>query len=237
MGIPHIFITDNEYTLANRLAFRIASKIIAPEVVDPVVIQNLGGRREKIIQYPGLKEGIYLKDTKPSKKVLHELGLSSSDTIISIRPEPWLAQYYHDRSDFLIELIQKLINRDKYKIVLIPRDSQQRAKLERRFGSNVIIPKKAIDGPSLLYYSNLFVGAGGTMTRESAVLGTPTISVYHGQLLAADRYLIKRGYMYHTRYPKIRPMEAILREGKRRRSLMQDGRKAFKLIAKTITET
>ena len=35
------------------------------------------------------------------------------------------------------------------------------------------------------------------MTREAAVLGIPTISVYQGELLAVDRYLIEQGHMIH----------------------------------------
>lgn len=35
------------------------------------------------------------------------------------------------------------------------------------------------------------------MTREAAVLGIPTISVYQSELLAVDRYLIDKGFMIH----------------------------------------
>jgi hypothetical protein len=43
------------------------------------------------------------------------------------------------------------------------------------------------------------IGAGGTMNREAAVLGVPTISCYPENLLGVDRYLIKKGRMIHTR--------------------------------------
>jgi uncharacterized protein len=45
---------------------------------------------------------------------------------------------------------------------------------------------------------DLFIGAGGTMTREAAVLGIPTISIYQDDLLDVDRYLIEKGFMVHT---------------------------------------
>ena len=46
---------------------------------------------------------------------------------------------------------------------------------------------------------DLFIGAGGTMTREAAVLGIPTISVYQDTLLDVDNYLIQKGHMIHKR--------------------------------------
>ena len=44
----------------------------------------------------------------------------------------------------------------------------------------------------------LFIGAGGTMTRELAVLGIPTISVYQDELLDVDKYLIENNMMIHV---------------------------------------
>lgn len=62
----------------------------------------------------------------------------------------------------------------------------------------VIVPK-TIDAISLLYYSDAMIGAGGTMNREAAVLGVPTISCYPEKLLGVDNYLIDKERMIHTR--------------------------------------
>ena len=71
------------------------------------------------------------------------------------------------------------------------------------------------------------------MTREAAVLGIPTISVYQSELLAVDRYLIDQGYMSHKTdltaefvvdfldgHSRIRPST----------ELFDKGRAAYKLI-------
>jgi predicted glycosyltransferase len=41
----------------------------------------------------------------------------------------------------------------------------------------------------------LVIGAGGTMNREAALLGTPVISCYPGKLLAVDGFYINKGVM------------------------------------------
>jgi predicted glycosyltransferase len=43
---------------------------------------------------------------------------------------------------------------------------------------NVFIPREIVDGPQLVYWSDLVAGAGGTMNREATVLGTPVYSQF-----------------------------------------------------------
>jgi predicted glycosyltransferase len=57
----------------------------------------------------------------------------------------------------------------------------------------VRVLRDAVNGSDLLYHSDLFIGAGGTMTREAAVLGTPTYSVFAGRPAAVDAHLIRLG--------------------------------------------
>ena len=48
--------------------------------------------------------------------------------------------------------------------------------LEQTFGKKIRVLNKVIDSKILLKNTDVFVGSGGTMTAESALLGTPTIS-------------------------------------------------------------
>ena len=50
-----------------------------------------------------------------------------------------------------------------------------------------------MDARSLLYAADLVLGAGGTMTREAALLGVPTVSLFAGPTPAVDRWLEARG--------------------------------------------
>ena len=67
--------------------------------------------------------------------------------------------------------------------------------------TGVVVPPHALDGSSLLYHADAMVGAGGTMNREAALLGTPTYTMFAGKLAAVDAELIRRGLMHDLRAP------------------------------------
>jgi spore coat polysaccharide biosynthesis predicted glycosyltransferase SpsG len=46
-----------------------------------------------------------------------------------------------------------------------------------------------------MYAADVVIGAGGTMTREAALLGAPTISIFAGRPAAAGRWLEQRGVL------------------------------------------
>jgi len=60
-------------------------------------------------------------------------------------------------------------------------------------GGSVVVTGSAIDATSLLHYSNLFLGGGGTMTAEAALLGVPSISFYPGPPTYVESYLMRLG--------------------------------------------
>jgi predicted glycosyltransferase len=74
--------------------------------------------------------------------------------------------------------------------------------LKAAFQDEIIVPKTVIDGPSLLFFSTIFIGAGGTMTAEAALLGIPTISCYPREPTIVEKYLMKEKLIYRTRDPE-----------------------------------
>jgi hypothetical protein len=46
-----------------------------------------------------------------------------------------------------------------------------------------------------MYAADLVIGAGGTMTREAALLGIPTYTLFAGETPAVDRWLERRGLL------------------------------------------
>jgi predicted glycosyltransferase len=84
----------------------------------------------------------------------------------------------------------------------------------------------------------VFIGAGGSMTRELAFLGVPTLSVYQGDLLSVDKHLINCGIMRHTHSPKIEDIENLIKKQylKNNITLFEKGTEAFELIDKKIKE-
>jgi predicted glycosyltransferase len=116
---------------------------------------------------------------------------------------------------------------------MLPRDRVQVAHYGQPRFDGVRVVEGALDIGEIAPDCDLFIGAGGTMTREMAVLGIPTISVYQEKLLDVDRYLMAREAFVHR--PALTAAEALrhLERAERRppnRELLEKGRLACELI-------
>jgi predicted glycosyltransferase len=202
LNIPSVSINDNEKAvLASRLALPFTTKAIFPKAIPRKDIIKLFGNLKRTYFYDGIEEMVYLSDFEPNNNVLENLKLNNSRKLIVMRPEQSLALYFHGTEGLLKPVIRELCFENQ--IVLMARSEKQRQEYLKEFGDNIIIPISAIDGPSLLYYADLFIGAHGTMSREACVLGTPTISMYSGDQLAVEKYLIgNTDRYYHSTDPE-----------------------------------
>jgi predicted glycosyltransferase len=86
--------------------------------------------------------------------------------------------------------------------VVVPRFPEQREEMLRLALENLIVLERAVDARSLLYACDLVIGAGGTMTREAAVLGVPTLSAFAGRPAAVDRWLEQKGLLRRLTAPE-----------------------------------
>ena len=84
---------------------------------------------------------------------------------------------------------------------------------------------------------SIFIGAGGSMTRELAILGIPTISVYQDDLLEVDQFLITKGLMLHEPFLTPEKVEAILtslQNAPPSLELMNKGKRHYNLFKQEI---
>jgi predicted glycosyltransferase len=88
---------------------------------------------------------------------------------------------------------------------------------------NVWVPPQTLDGPNLLYHADLVLAAARTMNREAAVLGTPTYTLFKGELGAVDRYLIERGRMVQVSEPEDLPKIKVQKRTGRANALLDTG--------------
>ncbi len=58
-----------------------------------------------------------------------------------------------------------------------------------------------VDGAELLRGSDVFVGMGGTMTTEAALLGVPAVSAFQGAELYTEKYLLSKRLLLKARSP------------------------------------
>jgi predicted glycosyltransferase len=197
-GVPAVTMMDYEHQPANHLSFRLAQRVIVPEAFPEWALRRFGACPGKVIRYPGFKEELYLATFRPDARVLTELGLESDRVIAVFRPPPEGALYHRGANDRFDAVLREALGRDDVESVLLPRTEEQ-ARRYQVLSPRLRIPASAIDGSSLLALADVAVGAGGTMNRESAILGTPTHTVFAGALAAVDAELIRQGRLHDLR--------------------------------------
>lgn len=229
-GVPTIYTNDNEHAAGNKISFLFAKKIFVPEFIPKENVANALVNEKKVMQYPGVKEGIYLwKKYKGFKLDTSKLNK------IYIRTEPQLAQYYSAKQNFMDGIIKDL--KDKYEVVILPRTADQAEYYSTEEFKGVTVCKKPLPFEEIAKDCLLFIGAGGTMTREMAVIGIPTISVYQDALLDVDKYLIKEGIMMHDMNLTSQKVEAVLKEVKSKEAspvLLEKGERAYRMMKKEL---
>lgn len=197
LRLPVVTAMDYEHQPANHLAFRLADRILLPEALPLETVRRQGARPGKVRRYPGLKEEIYLGDFEPDPEILARVGIARGpDTIVVVlRAPPTGAMYHQFENPAYDGVLSAIAKRPSTRCVVLARHPGQRAALARRELPNCIVPQRALDSRSLLYAADLFIGAGGTMTREAALMGVPTLSIYSGPPPAIEEWLEGRGLL------------------------------------------
>ncbi len=175
LKIKHIVMCDTSHAYAgNRLDFPLADVAIYSSFVSDEMIWYVLTKFTNIVTYKGVDELIWLKGFKPDKSVLDTLGLEEGKYVV-VRPEESKAHYYPEDKPYVLKLVD-VVKKKGYTPVVLPRYKDQWKEL--RGMNDVVVPLKAVDGPSLEYFSALVVTGGMTMAREAALQGVPAISLF-----------------------------------------------------------
>ena len=154
---------------------------------------------------------------------------------IYIRPEPQTAQYYKGKENFLDDTILAL--QQKYTVTVLPRDANQAKHYKQEKFSKTVVPDKPMSFDVIAANCTIFIGAGGSMTRELAILGIPTISVYQDALLEVDEFLLSKGLMLHEPMLTAEKVETYINSLQNKPpalELMNKGKAAYQLFKKEI---
>jgi predicted glycosyltransferase len=197
LGIPVVTAMDFEHQPANHLAFRLADTILMPEALRHCALRHLGVTVRKARFYPGLKEEIYLADFEPRTAALAGLSLPPAPRgpLVVLRTPPSRATYHRFGNPLFTEVLEAIGRDPKRCCVVLARHAEQREAIADLALPNCHVPAQAIDSRSLLWAADLVIGAGGTMTREAALLGVPTFTAFAGAEPAVDRWLCQRGLL------------------------------------------
>jgi predicted glycosyltransferase len=198
LGIRHVGFNDSPHAEAvARLTVPLMSALLCPWVIPYTAWARYGIAKKDVTRYRALDPATWLKHEEAP-----EAG-QGKKTIL-LRLEESKASYIADKKlgtgkmidDFVGELWQSA------DIVVLCRYQDQIAKIEARYGNRVQVVKGVVDGIALIKTVHLFVGAGGTMTAEAALLGKPTISIAPLEFYV-EKYLLKSGLVKRAASSKL----------------------------------
>lgn len=199
MHIPFVALSDYEGNPGMHIICRVARKILVPDVFSKQNLYHYGGSVDQIESYDGLKENIYLSDYTPDPTFLERAGIPSDKIIVTMRPASEVSAYHQFENPLFEEALNYVAGFNNAFVLVLSRNAKQHQKYEALKLSNVLLPTQVLDGPNLIYYSDLVVGAGGTMNREAVVLGSPVYSLFMGLLGSVDQHLIDSGNLIWIR--------------------------------------
>ena len=203
LSIPSMTLYDYEFVSAG-IFNRLSRRVLAPAIIaqERLTAQGLDLRRFK--PYPGLKEEAYIYDFQPDPAILQELRLDPNRLIITVRPQANWAHYHDPQSEVLFRALIDRLRRQRCPIIIVPRTKAQRAELVAQYHlgqAPFTVLDRAVDGLSLMWYSDAVFSGGGTMVREAALLGVNIYSTFAGKLGAADQQLASEGRLKLVRSP------------------------------------
>lgn len=201
LRIPHILMSDTPHSPVNPLTAPVSRFVATPWVINKSEWILFGVKPKNIKKYRVLDPYFWLKDFKPNRKIVGDLGIE--DEYVLIRPPESAASYLNVDDKTHVESLRDLVDvvcAQGLKTVIMSRYRDQ-SEIFLRYMSrrDVIILDKPVIAGHLIYFSKVFIGGGGTMTQEAALLGKPCISIYPGHQPTVLKYLSRIGLVKHCR--------------------------------------
>jgi len=195
-NIPLFCVNDSPHSeKVAKLTIPLASMLFTPWVIPPSIWVGYGIPRDRIVVYRALDPAAWLKRNLQPKSEPRLTQLDRSKKIVAIRLEESQAYYLKpDNFEWTISVLDALLKEaSEANLLILGRNDMQREVLKGRYGDKLIVLEKPYFGPTLLKSVDVFVGMGGTMTVEAALMGVPTISAQRVGRLCVEDYLVEQG--------------------------------------------
>ena len=200
LGIKHIAFSDSPHAEAvMRLSIPLVQKLLVPWIIPKNEFVKFGIDKKNIIQYKAIDASVIAKSSLDKSK--SQIKNKKRKTIL-IRVEEDQAAYSSKNTKKTLAIIKNIINEfHDENILVLGRYRTQINFLKKTFGAKIKVIEKVVDGKTLLSNVDVFVGSGGTMTAEAALLGIPTIS-YNAVPNFIESYLVKNKLVKREMNPK-----------------------------------
>ena len=190
LGIKHVAFCDSPHADAvMRLTLPLIQKLLIPHVISKNEFSKYGISKENIIQYKAIDAAITIQRKIKQDTTLPFRKNNKKNILIRVEEEE---ASYTSKSSKIIPIIKKIISEyGDENIVILGRYTKQIENLQKIVDKKAKVVKMSFDGKHLLNNTDVFIGSGGTMTAESALMGIPTIS-YNAVPNIIENFLLKK---------------------------------------------
>ena len=205
LGIPIVYSNDTPHNIpVLRLTVALARKLITPVAVPKCKWVRYGISPEDVIEFYGTQEVTWVKDyLDVDRRRVHEKYLGfEADRLIVVRNIEYYAMYSYGVKYEVNKILEKLTRYGT--VAFLPRYKEDLDKIGKIKNLHVI--DKPVLAVELISSADMLVSSGGTMAREAALLGIPTISFHFRDDVL--RFIMGEGFP--VRY--IPDFERIIRE-------------------------
>ena len=213
LGIKHICFSDSPHAEnVMRLVVPLVQKLLIPWIIPKKKFTKFGIDQNNIIQYKAIDAATISKRKIKNKKK------TVGKKIILIRLEEDEASYSLKKRP-IIPIVKEILKEfSGQEIVIMTRYATQKKYLQQIFQKKIKILSTVVDSKLLLYNTDIFIGSGGTMTAESALLGIPTIS-YDAVPNIIEDYLVRKKLVMREINPKkmVSVMKKVFKSSNSRR--------------------
>jgi len=190
LGIKHVAFCDSPHADAvMRLTLPLIQKLLIPNVIPKNEFSKFGIDKKNIISYKAIDAFVTIKRKINQEETLPFKDNKRKNILIRVEEEE---AAYTSKSSKIIPIIKQIVKEySEENIVILCRYTKQIQNLQKRIGKKAKIIKMSFDGKHLLNNTDIFIGSGGTMTAESALMGIPTIS-YNAVPNIIENFLVKK---------------------------------------------
>lgn len=226
LRVRHIAVNDSPHSLvAGRLSLPLSYHLMTPWMIPFSAWSVYGVSRGQISRYRALDPAAWLKSRPRLASPKEAPTGGPKKARILVRLEESYAPYLAGSDESWSERILVKLARDfkGSELVALCRYKDQLASVRQKFGAWYSVPEGAVDGAGMIERSDVFVGMGGTMTTEAALLGVPAVSAFQGPELYTEKYLLSKRLLLKARSVGevsrcvTASLDARYREGYRRR--------------------
>ena len=235
LGIKHICFSDSPHAEnVMRLVVPLVQKLLIPWIIPKKKFTKFGIDQNNIIQYKAIDAATI------SKRKIKNIKKTAGKRIILIRLEEDEASYSLKKRP-IIPIVKEILKEfSGQEIVIMTRYASQKKYLQQIFQKKIKILSTVVDSKLLLYNADIFIGSGGTMTAESALLGIPTIS-YDAVPNIIEDYLVRKKLVMREVNPKkmVSVMKKVFKSSNSRRKnrakkMMSSMEDPYPILLKTM---